>query len=236
MLNRRDLLTGAGPLAAAGWLGLSALAAEAQDGPKPIGEPLPYVLPPLPYPYDALEPTIDAATMKLHHDIHHAGYVKGLNAALEKLAEARKGGDYAAVKALSREVAFHGSGHLLHCCFWTNMTPSKAEAKGALKAMVERDFGSLDAFKAQFGNAAKQVEGSGWGILAFEPLSRRLLVLEAEKHQNLSVWGVHPLLVLDVWEHAYYLKYNNRRPEYVDAFWNIVNWDDVAARLEAATR
>jgi len=236
MLNRRDLLTGAAPLAAAGWIGLSALVADAQDGPKPIGEPAPYALPPLPYPYDALEPTIDAATMKLHHDLHHASYVKGLNAALDKLAEARKSGDYAAVKALSREVAFHGSGHLLHCCFWTNMTPSKTEPKGELKATLERDFGSLDAFKAQFGNAAKQVEGSGWGILAFEPLSKRLLVLEAEKHQNLSVWGVHPLLVLDVWEHAYYLKYNNRRPEYVDAFWNVVNWDDVAARLDAAAK
>ncbi len=236
MMNRRDLLTGAGPLAAAGWLGLSALVAEAQEKEKEMGEPAPYVLPPLPYPYEALEPTIDAQTMKLHHDIHHAGYVKGLNAALDKLAEARKSGDYAATKALSREVAFHGSGHLLHCCFWTNMSPAKTEPQGMLKRMLERDFGSLDAFKAQFGNAAKQVEGSGWGILAFEPLSMRLLVLEAEKHQNLSVWGVHPLLVIDVWEHAYYLKYNNRRPEYVDAFWNVVNWNDAAARLDAAMK
>ena len=235
MMNRRDLLTTAGPLAAAGWLGFSALVAEAQDA-KPLGEPAPYTLPPLPYPYDALEPHIDAQTMKLHHDIHHAGYVKGLNAALDKLAEARKGGDYAAVKALSREVAFHGSGHLLHCAFWTNMTPTKTEPKGTLKAMLERDFGSVDTFKAHFGNAAKQVEASGWGILGFEPLSRRLLVMESEKHQNLSVWGIHPLLVLDVWEHAYYLKYQNRRAEYVDAFWNLVNWDDVATRLDAAAK
>jgi Fe-Mn family superoxide dismutase len=234
MLNRRDLLTGAAPLAAAGWIGLSALVAEAQE--KDLGEAAPYTLPPLPYAYEALEPAIDAQTMKLHHDIHHAGYVKGLNAALDKLAEARKSGDYAAVKALSREVAFHGSGHLLHCCFWTNMTPAKTEPKGRLSAMIARDFGSMDAFKAQFGNAAKQVEGSGWGILAFEPLSKRLLVLESEKHQNLTVWGVHPLLVLDVWEHAYYLKYQNRRPEYVDAFWNVVNWNDVAARLDAAMK
>ena len=234
MLNRRDLLTGAGPLAAAGWLGLSALAAEAQE--KEMGEAAPYALPPLPYAYEALEPAIDAQTMKLHHDIHHAGYVKGLNAALDKLAEARKSGDYAAVKALSREVAFHGSGHLLHCIFWTNMTPAKTEPQGMLKRMLERDFGSLDAFKAHFGNASKQVEASGWGILGYEPLSKRLLVLEAEKHQNLSVWGVHPLLVLDVWEHAYYLKYNNRRPEYVDAFWNVVHWNDVAARLDAAMK
>jgi Fe-Mn family superoxide dismutase len=235
-LNRRELLTGMGPLAAAGWIGLSAIDALAQEEGKDMGEAAPYALPPLPYAYDALEPAIDKETMTLHHDIHHAGYVKGLNAALGKLEEARKGGDYAAVKALSREVAFHGSGHLLHCVFWTNMTPKKTEPKGALKRMLERDFGSVDAFKAHFGNASKQVEASGWGILGFEPLSRRLLVLEAEKHQNLTVWGVHPLLVLDVWEHAYYVKYRNRRPEYVDAFWNIVNWDDVAARLDAAAR
>jgi len=235
-LNRRELLTGAGPLAAAGWIGLSALEALAQEE-KGIGEPAPYVLPPLPYAYDALEPAIDKETMTLHHDKHHAGYVKGLNATLEKLAAARKSGDFAAMKALSRDLAFNGSGHLLHCCFWTNMTPEKGgEATGTLKAMLERDFGSVDSFKASFGNAAKQVEGSGWGILGYEPLSKRLLVLEAEKHQNLTMWGIHPLLVLDVWEHAYYLKYQNRRAEYVDAFWSIVNWNDVSARLDAAMR
>jgi len=234
-LDRRELLTGFGPLAAAGWIGLSALAANAQDE-KDMGEPAPYTLPPLPYAYDALEPTIDKETMTLHHDIHHAGYVKGLNATLEKLAAARKAGDLAATKALSRDLAFNGAGHLLHCTFWTNMTPDKTELKGTLKRMLERDFGSVDAFKAHFGNAAKQVEGSGWGILAFEPMSKRLLVLEAEKHQNLTVWGVHPLLVIDVWEHAYYLKYQNKRASYVDAFWNVVNWDDVAMRLDAAAR
>jgi Fe-Mn family superoxide dismutase len=232
-IPRRDFLAGV-PMAAAGWIGLSALDSLAQEGAP--ADAAPYTLPPLPYPIEALEPHIDKETMRLHHDLHHAGYVKGLNTALEKLAEARKGGDYAAVKAWSRELAFHGSGHLLHCVFWENMTPKKTEPQGTLRKMIDRDFGSLDAFRAHFGNASKQVEASGWGILGYEPHSKRLLVLEAEKHQNLSVAGVHPLLVLDVWEHAYYLKYQNRRAEYVDAFWNVVNWDDVAKRLDAAMR
>ena len=194
-------------------------------------------LPPLPYPYDALEPHIDEQTMRLHHDIHHAGYVKGLNNAEAKLAEARAAGDFALVKHWSREAAFHGSGHLLHSVFWPNMI-SASEAKsapgGALAEAIERDFGSFEAFKAQFIAAATAVEGSGWGILAYRPSDDALVILTAEKHQNLTQWGVIPLLVLDVWEHAYYLKYQNRRGEYVKNFFNIVNWDDVAARYEKA--
>ena len=230
-MNRRELLTAATPLAAAGWLGLSALRAEAQD--KGIGEPAPYTLPPLPYAYDALEPNIDKQTMTLHHDKHHAGYVRGLNATLKKLDAARQAGDFGAIKHLSRDLAFHGSGHLLHTIFWNNMSPKPTEPKGKLKQMLERDFGSVKSAMGHFGMAAKKVEGSGWGILGFEPLSKRLLVMQAEKHQNLTAWGVCPLLVLDVWEHAYYLKYQNKRATYVDNFWNIVNWDNVAERLDA---
>jgi superoxide dismutase, Fe-Mn family len=194
-------------------------------------------LPPLPYPYDALEPHIDEQTMRLHHDIHHAGYVKGLNNAEAKLAEARAAGDFALVKHWSREAAFHGSGHLLHSIFWPNMI-SASEAKsapgGALAEAIERDFGSFEAFKAQFIAAATAVEGSGWGILAYRPSDDALVILTAEKHQNLTQWGVIPLLVLDVWEHAYYLKYQNRRGEYVKNFFNIINWEDVAASYEEA--
>ena len=190
-------------------------------------------LPPLPYAYDALEPSIDEQTMHLHHDIHHAGYVKGLNTAEAKLAEARASGDYALVKHWSREAAFHGSGHLLHSIFWPNMiaaAQAKAAPDGALAAAIDRDFGSFDAFKAQFAAASNAVEGSGWGILAYRPADQALVILTAEKHQNLTQWGVVPLLVLDVWEHAYYLKYQNRRGEYVSNFFNIINWDDVATR------
>jgi Fe-Mn family superoxide dismutase len=194
-------------------------------------------LQPRPYPYDALEPYIDEQTMRLHHDIHHAGYVKGLNNAEAKLAEARDAGDFSLVKHWSREAAFHGSGHLLHSIFWPNMVAA-AEARpgpeGALSEAIDRDLGSFEGFKAQFIAAAGAVEGSGWGILAYRPEDDKLVVLTAEKHQNLTQWGVVPLLVLDVWEHAYYLKYQNRRGEYVKNFFNIINWDDVAARYETA--
>jgi Fe-Mn family superoxide dismutase len=194
-------------------------------------------LPPLPYAYDALEPHIDEQTMRLHHDIHHAGYVTGLNNAEAKLAEARAANDYALVKHWSREAAFHGSGHLLHSIFWPNMiAPSKAKAApgGALAKAIKRDFGSFEAFKAQFIAASIAVEGSGWGILAYRPADDSLVVLTAEKHQNLTQWGVVPLLVLDVWEHAYYLKYQNKRGEYVKNFFNIINWEDVASRYANA--
>jgi Fe-Mn family superoxide dismutase len=194
-------------------------------------------LPPLPYSYDALEPYIDEQTMRLHHDIHHNGYVTGLNNAEAKLAEARAAGDFALVKHWSREAAFHGSGHLLHAIFWPNMiaaSEAKAAPEGALAEAIDRDFGSFDDFRAQFVAASIAVEGSGWGILAYRPTDDSLVVLTAEKHQNLTQWGVVPLLVLDVWEHAYYLKYQNRRGEYVNGFFNIINWDDVAARYEKA--
>jgi Fe-Mn family superoxide dismutase len=194
-------------------------------------------LAPLPYEYDALEPYIDEQTMRLHHDIHHAGYVSGLNNAESKLAEARTAGDFALVKHWSREAAFHGSGHLLHSIFWPNMIAAdkaKAAPSGELAGAIERSFGSFEAFKAQFIAASIAVEGSGWGILAYRPDDEALVILTAEKHQNLTQWGVVPLLVLDVWEHAYYLKYQNRRGDYVKGFFNIINWDDVAARFEQA--
>lgn len=192
-------------------------------------------LPPLTYDYNALEPHIDEQTMRLHHDIHHKGYVAGLNKAEEKLAEAREKGDFALVKHWEREAAFHGSGHYLHQIFWTNMGPNAGgEATGAIADQINKDFGSFEAFKGQFSSASAQVEGSGWGLLVWSPAAGKLEILQAEKHQNLTQWGVVPLLVLDVWEHAYYLKYQNKRPAYIEAWWNVVNWDDVNKRFEAA--
>ena len=194
-----------------------------------------YELPPLPYAYDALEPHIDEQTMHLHHDLHHKGYVDGLNKALDMLDAARQSGDYGLVKHWEREAAFHGSGHFLHSIFWENMGPGKGgEPQGALRQQIEKDFGSFEAMKKQFSAAAVAVEGSGWAMLVWEPSAGQLEILTAEKHQNLTQWGVVPLLVLDVWEHAYYLKYQNKRAAYVDAFWNVVNWDDVGKRLASA--
>ena len=194
-------------------------------------------LPPLDYPYDALEPHIDEQTMRLHHDIHHNSYVVGLNKASEMLAKARAEGDYALVKHWSRELAFHGSGHIMHSIFWKNMSPDGGgEPTGELAEAINRDFGSFESFKAHFLAAANQVEGSGWAVLGchcIEGKFQHLVILQSEKHQNLTQWGVTPLLALDVWEHAYYLKYQNKRPEFTKAFFNVVNWDDVAQRFNS---
>jgi Fe-Mn family superoxide dismutase len=202
----------------------------------PIDENGLFVLPKLDYAYNALEPHIDAQTMELHHSKHHQGYVNGLNKAMEMLEEVRETGDTALVKHWSRELAFHGSGHFLHTIFWKNMSPKGGGTpSGALAKAIDRDFGGFDKFKVHFAAASKAVEGSGWGILAYHPVARKLMVLQAEKHHNLTVQGVLPLLVIDVWEHAYYLRYQNKRADYIEAFFNVINWDDVATRYEAIT-
>ena len=195
-------------------------------------------LPALPYAYDALEPYIDEQTMRLHHDKHHLGYVNGLNAAEAKLAEARQTGDFGLVQHFERLVAFHGSGHFLHSIFWPNMAPAGngggGEPSGELAAKINADFGSFEAFKKHFSAATAAVEGSGWGILAYRKVDDKLVILTAENHQKLTQWVSTPLLVLDVWEHAYYLKYQNRRADYVAAFFNVINWENVAKNLAAA--
>ncbi|MFO0972040.1 MAG: superoxide dismutase [Phycisphaerae bacterium] len=236
--SRREVIGTIGALATAGgWIGLSS--DEALAAPPGGGTPKEYTLPSLPYAVDALEPHIDARTLALHHDKHHAAYVKGLNEAIAGLAAVRHAGspdELNKIRGLTDALAFNGSGHLLHCVFWTNMKKGGGEPKGALSSMLSREFGTFASFKAHFGTAASKVQGGGWGILAWEPLSGRLIVLGAEKHQNLTMFGCVPLLVLDVWEHAYYLKYQNDRVAYVNAWWNVVNWDDVARRLDGAMK
>lgn len=192
-------------------------------------------LPPLPYPYDALEPYIDEKTMRIHHNKHHKSYVDGLNRAELALEEARKTGKFEFIKYWENELAFNGAGHYLHTIFWQVMSPKGGGMPtGELLQQIKHDFGSFEAFKQQFTNAAEKVEGGGWTILVWSPRSRRLEILQAEKHQNLSQWDVVPLLSLDVWEHAYYLKYQNDRAKYIAAWWNIVNWPAVASRYEKA--
>ncbi len=196
-----------------------------------------YVLPKLPYAYTALEPVIDAQTMEIHHSKHHAGYVKGLNTALTELAKIRSGsGDAGLIKHWERELAFHGGGHINHSLFWLNMSPPSAgtapRPSGALAQRIEQSFGSFDGFAAQFTAAANAVEGSGWCWLVYDNLSRRLLVQQMEKQQNGLMTGVTPLLGVDVWEHAYYLKYQNRRAEYVKAWMGVVNWGNVEKMFE----
>ncbi len=230
--TRRDFLWSAGGLAAAGAV-LGASSAKAQESVS--AQTTEHVLPPLPYAYDALEPHIDAATMELHHSKHHAAYVSGLNAAEAALAKARAEGDYALAQHWSKRVAFNGGGHFLHSMFWRVMAPpgSGGAPSGALLNRINRDFGGMDAFKAQFSATAAQVEGGGWGLLHYRSEDDRLIILQAENQHKLSVWGAWPILGVDVWEHAYYLKYQNRRADYIDAWWNVVNWEQVAKNLDA---
>ncbi len=193
-----------------------------------VGKGGEYTLPPLPYAYDALEPSIDAETMRLHHDKHHAAFVKGANEALAKLADTRDGKlDPSSVSDLTEKLTFNLSGHLLHSAFWATMGSGGREPVGELGADIHKHFGSHAKFKSQFSALATQVQGNGWGILAYEPISDRLIVLQAKNHQLNVAWNAIPLLVIDVWEHAYYLKYKNIRADYVKAFWNVVNWDAV---------
>ncbi len=195
-----------------------------------------HTLPPLPYAYDALEPYIDEEIMRLHHDIHHRAYVEGLNTAEKMMEQARITGDYDLIQHWERQAAFHGAGHYLHTIFWNIMSPDGGgEPTQAIGKQIEKDFGSFEAFQTHFSEAAKKVEGSGWAILVWSPRSRRLEILQAEKHQNLTQWDVIPLLVLDVWEHAYYLQYQADRGSYVDAWWNIVNWSHVNERFTKAS-
>ncbi|MED1488540.1 superoxide dismutase [Bacillus smithii] len=200
----------------------------------PIGK---HVLPPLPYAYNALEPYISEEIMRLHHTKHHQSYVDGLNTAEEKLREARRRNQFDLIKHWEREAAFHGSGHYLHTIFWEIMNPrGGGKPKGELLAQIEKDFGSYELFKKHFSEAAKKVEGVGWAILVWSPRSRRLEILQAERHQFLTQWDTIPLLVLDVWEHAYYLQYKNDRGKYVDQWWNVVYWPNVEKRFAEAKK
>ncbi len=198
-----------------------------------------YELPPLPYPYDSLEPHIDKATLEFHHDKHHKAYVDGLNGALAKLDEARKSGDMGLVQHYERLVGFHGAGHQNHVQYWENMAPAGkgggGEPTGALAEQIKKDFGSFENFKKELTAATVSVEASGWGLLAWEPLGNRLITLALMNHQNSSFVGAVPLLICDAWEHAYYLKYQNKRADYVTAWWNVVNWANVAKRFAMAT-
>lgn len=196
-----------------------------------------HTLPPLPYSYNALEPYISEEIMLLHHTKHHQSYVDGLNKAEKELQKARQRGDFSLVKHWSRELAFHGSGHYLHTIFWGNMSPDGGgQPAGRLLKEINKYFGSFIAFKKHFSEAAKAVEGVGWAILVWAPRARRLEVLQSERHMLLTQWDTIPLLVLDVWEHAYYLQYKNNRSEYVDNWWNVVNWPDVSERFQNAEK
>lgn len=194
-----------------------------------------YTLPDLPYDFGALEPSYSGKILELHHDKHHKGYVDGLNATMDKLAEARSKEDFGSIVGLQKNLAFNLSGHVLHSLFWQNLTPDGGgKPEGDLAAAIDEHFGSFDAFKAQLTQATTTVQGSGWGALAWEPLGQRLYVEQIYDHQGNVGQSGQNLLVFDAWEHAYYLQYLNVRGDYVSALWDIVNWPDVAARFDKA--
>jgi superoxide dismutase, Fe-Mn family len=195
-----------------------------------------YTLPDLRYDYGALEPHISGKIMELHHDKHHAGYVKGANDTLDRLAEARNDGTYGEIGALEKALAFNLSGHVLHSLFWQNMTPrGGGRPDGELAAAIDNDFGSFDQLRKQMNAVAASIMGSGWSALVWEPLGKKLLVTQIYDHQSNVTQAGTPLLVLDAWEHAFYLQYQNRKAEFFDAVWNVWNWEDVAARFARAS-
>ncbi len=196
---------------------------------------MPYTLPELDYDYAALEPYYSAEVLELHHDKHHAAYVAGVNDALEQLEKARVGDDFGAITGLEKKLAFNLSGHVLHTLFWKNLSPdSGGEPTGELAAAIDEYFGSFERFQRQLTEATVTVQGSGWGALAWEPLGERLYIAQIYDHQDNIGQSSGPLLVIDAWEHAYYLQYKNVRADYVKAIWNVVNWDDVASRFDRA--
>jgi len=253
-LTRRDVLTKAVPAAA---IAAVALEAEAQQAPRPgppqavpTEGPVPlmvrmaqqaynkgeYTLPPLPYAPNALEPYISAEVLQLHHDAHHQAAVKGLNEALTKLNDLVRGGNYEQVQldGLMRDISYNGGSHALHSLYWVTMAPpagAENVPSGAIAEAIDRQFGSFDQFKAFFTHVAVAAKGSGWALLVYEPVSDGLGVFQVGDHDMRIVAGMRPILVLDVWEHAYYLQYQNKRADYVNAWWNVVNWPAVTELL-----
>ena len=196
-----------------------------------------YTLPELDYDYSALEPHISAQIMELHHSKHHQAYVTGANTALEKLAEARETGNFAAINKLEKDLAFHLGGHVNHSVFWKNMSPDGGGApEGEVAAAIDEFFGSFDGFQKQFNEAATGIQGSGWAVLSWDAIGEQLIIQQLFDQQSNTAQGTVPLFQLDMWEHAFYLQYKNVKADYVKAFWNVVNWEDVQKRYTAASK
>jgi superoxide dismutase, Fe-Mn family len=195
-----------------------------------------YIQQALPYTESFLEPYIDAETMHLHYTFHHGGAVKGANKDALMIKKALDENNMETVDFWTKKLSYHFSSHILHSIFWKNLSNKKTTPTGNLQKRIEKNFGSYEKLKTLIAATAKNVDGNGWGILAYQPYSDSLTVLQCENHKKLTQWGVIPLLVIDVWEHAYYLKYKNKRTDFVDALFNIINWDNVAERLGNAMK
>jgi Fe-Mn family superoxide dismutase len=194
-----------------------------------------YRLPDLQYDYGALEPHISGQIMELHHDKHHAAYVKGANTALEKLSDARSSDDFGSINKLQKDLAFNLSGHVLHSLFWQNLNPNGGgEPSGDVATQLDNDFGGFDRFKRHMTEAASTIQGSGWALAAWDSQSNRIIIEQVYDHQGNHGQGTLPLLAIDAWEHAFYLQYKNVKADFFAAIWNIFDWEDVGQKLKAA--
>jgi Fe-Mn family superoxide dismutase len=204
-----------------------------QTQPSDKDVPVPtYTLPELPYEHSALEPHYSAQVLELHHGKHHAAYVTGANATLDKLQAERDQEDFGAINQLEKNLAFHVSGHVLHSLLWKNLSPhGGGEPQGELSSAIDEYFGTFGKFREQLTQAAMGIQGSGWGALAWEPVGKRLVVEQVYDHQGNIGNGTLPILVLDMWEHAFYLQFKNVKGDWVKNFWEIVNWEDVGTRF-----
>lgn len=191
---------------------------------------------PLPYNKNLLEPLMDEETVYLHHTFHHGGAVKAANTDLQKIRKAMDENNLETVDYWTKKLSYHFSSHVLHTIFWTNLTNKKTGPGGELLKRIEKDFGSYDKLKMYLSKTSKDVDGNGWGILGYQPYSDKLTILQSENHEKLTQWGVVPLLVVDVWEPAYYLKYKNKRADFVDTMLQIINWNNVSDRLNTALK
>jgi Fe-Mn family superoxide dismutase len=195
-----------------------------------------FALQPLPYNENFLEPLMDQETLHLHYTFHHGDAVKAANKDLAMVKKAIDENSLETVDYWTKKLSFHLSSHILHTIFWTNLSSKKSAPSGTLLRQIEKDFGTYDKLRLLISKTAKGVDGNGWGILGYQPYTGKLTVMQCENHEKLTQWGVIPLLVIDVWEHSYYLKYRNRRAEFVDNLFPIINWDNVAERFNVALK
>ena len=238
-MDRKQFLTASGALAAVSVLPTNSVLAQhyADNGIVRLTDTNGHFIQlPLPYNKNFLEPKMDEETVYLHHTFHHGGAVKAANTDVEMISKALQGNNLETIDYWTKKLSYHFSSHVLHTIFWTNLTNKKTDPSGELLKRIEKDFGSYDLLKTYLAKTAKDVDGNGWGILGYQPYSDKLTILQCENHEKLTQWGVIPLLVVDVWEHAYYLKYRNKRNDFVDTLFGMINWDNVADRLNTSLR
>lgn len=238
-MDRKNFLTAAGVLSATSILPVNSVLAQNYDVngiDKLTDAEGNFIHLPLPYNKTFLEPYMDEETVYLHHTFHHGGAVKAANNDVQMIQKSMNDNNMETIDYWTKKLSYHFSSHILHSIFWTNLTNKKNDPKGELLKRIEKDFGNYDKLKMYLAKTSKDIDGNGWGILGFQPYSNKLTVLQCENHEKLTQWGVIPLLVLDVWEHAYYLKYKNKRADFVDTMFQIINWDNVSERLNTATK